>query len=37
MHSKYLINLEKNIIDLATATTVDEAKNLAATGFDYFK
>ncbi|NIR86924.1 hypothetical protein GWO13_04840 [Candidatus Bathyarchaeota archaeon] len=32
----HLVNFKEDEFDVATATTVEEAKELAATGFDYF-
>jgi len=32
----HLVHFKDDEFDVATATTVDEAKDLAATGFDYF-
>ena len=32
----HLVHFKDDEFDVATATTVDEAKDLASTGFDYF-
>jgi hypothetical protein len=32
----HLVHFKDDEFDVATATTVEEAKDLAATGFDYF-